>query len=104
MNDDTYVAELRMLFPVTERWTYLYNGSIHPCPLPVGDAMRAFLDDWTTGGRDAWPRAYEALGLLKEKFARLIDAQAGNIVITESTTAGINLAAQILKPNEAHSQ
>jgi cysteine desulfurase/selenocysteine lyase len=100
MNDEVYVAELRQLFPVTHHWTYLYNGGIHPCPRPVGDAMRSFLNDWETGGRDAWPRAYEALGVLKEKFARLIDSEAGNIVITESTTAGINVAAQILRPDK----
>ncbi len=98
MSDEAYVAELRNLFPVVEHWTYLYNGGIHPCPRPVGDAMRSFLYQWEEGGRDAWPSAYEAFSRLKEKFAELIHASASNIVITESTTAGINLAAQILSP------
>lgn len=42
MTDDAYLAELRKLFFVVERWTYLYNGGVHPCPTPVGDAVRAF--------------------------------------------------------------
>lgn len=98
MTDDAYVAELRKLFPVVERWTYLYNGGIHPCPTPVGDAMRAFLAQWEQGGRDAWPPARAAFNRLKERFASLIHARAEDIVVTESTTAGINLAAQILRP------
>jgi len=101
MNDKTYLEELRQLFPVTEHWAYLYNGGIHPCPRPVGDAMRDFLGNWEKGGRDVWPLAYEAFEKLKEKFARLIHTQARNIVITESTTAGINLIAQIIRPSKA---
>ena len=55
--------------------------------------MRSFLASWENGGREAWPPAWEAFGRLKDAFARLIGARARNIVITESTTAGINLAA-----------
>ena len=43
MNDETQIAELRRLFPVVEHWAYLYNGSIHACPKPVGElALRYF--------------------------------------------------------------
>ena len=98
MSVETEVAQLRKLFPVVEHWTYLYNGSIHACPTPVGDAMRAFLEQWQNGGEAAFFPAFEAFGRLKEKFAELIHARAENIVITESTTAGINLAAQIVRP------
>jgi selenocysteine lyase/cysteine desulfurase len=98
MNDKARVKELRKLFPVVKHWTYLYNGSIHPCPRPVGDAMRAFLQEWQNGGEAAFFSAYKAFGQLREKFAKLIHADARNIVITESTTAAINLAAQIIRP------
>ena len=98
MEDEARAKEFRRLFPGTERWTYLYNGSIHLCPLPVAEAMRNFLDQWEQGGEAAFFPAYEAFGQLREKFAGLIHADARNIVITESTTAAINLAAQILRP------
>jgi cysteine desulfurase/selenocysteine lyase len=98
VSDDAMVRELRKLFPVVEHWTYLYNGSIHPCPRPVADAMRSFLHQWECDGREAWPPVWQAFCRLREKFAKLIHADARNIVITESTTAGINLAAQILRP------
>jgi selenocysteine lyase/cysteine desulfurase len=98
MNDEATVAELRKLFPVVEHWTYLYHGSIHPCARPVSEAMRAFLAEWENGGEAAFFTAYEAFSKLKAKFARLIHADARNIVVTESTTAAINLAAQIIRP------
>ena len=98
MNNDSGILELRQLFPVTEHWTYLYNGGIHPCPRPVADAMRTFLAQWESGGRAGCSRAFDAFETLRERFAALLHAHARNIVVTESTTAGINLAAQILRP------
>jgi len=98
MSDEAKVKELRKLFPVVEHWTYLYNGSIHPCARPVSDAMNGFLKDWSNGGEAAFFPAYDAFGKLREKFAKLIHADARNIVITESTTAALNLAAQIIRP------
>jgi cysteine desulfurase / selenocysteine lyase len=98
MTDESKAIELRKLFPVVEHWTYLYNGSIHPCPRPVAEAMTSFLRQWQEGGEAAFFPAHEAFGKLREKFAALIHAKAENIVITESTTAALNLAAQLLRP------
>jgi selenocysteine lyase/cysteine desulfurase len=98
MTDDSKALELRKLFPVVEHWTYLYNGSIHPCPQPVADAMASFLRQWQEGGEAAFFPAHEAFGKLRQKFANLIHVDAKNIVITESTTAALNLAAQLLRP------
>jgi len=98
MSDEAMIKELRKLFPATDHWTYLYNGSIHPCAKPVAQAMQSFLRQWQDGGEAAFFPAFEAFEKLKEKFAQLIHAEARNIVITESTTSGINIAAHILKP------
>lgn len=100
MGDSALIAELRELFPVTRKWNYLYNGGIHACPKPVGDAMRSFIRDWEDGGRDAWPSAYEKFHRLKERFATLAGTEAGNIVVTDSTSSAINLAARILAPTK----
>ena len=51
MKNSALIAELRNLFPVTRKWNYLYNGGIHSCPKPVGDAMRSFISDWEEGGK-----------------------------------------------------
>ena len=98
MTDESRALELRKLFPVVEHWTYLYNGSIHPCPRPVADAMASFLRQWQEGGEAAFFPANEAFAELRRKFAALIHAKAENIVVTESTTAALNLAAQLIRP------
>jgi len=92
------IAELRKLFPVIEHWIYLYNGSIHACPLPVSEAMRAYLREWEEGGEAAFFGAYDAFAALKEEMGALLHCPARNIAITESTTAGINTAVQIIEP------
>ena len=86
------------MFPVTREWVYLYNGGINACPRPVGNAMRRFIENWEQGGREAWPSAFEDFLELRHAFGRLIGASGDQVVITESTTAGINLAAQMIRP------
>ena len=98
MTDEQTVSDLRELFPVVEHWTYLYNGSIHPLARPVSEAMNNAVDECARGGEDAFHAGYERFGLLKERLGGLLHADPGNIVITESTTAGLNLAAQLLAP------
>ncbi len=98
MSDEVRVAELRKLFAVVDHWAYLYNGATHAPPRPVADAMRSFLDSWQNSADDAFGPGVESFERLREKFANLIGARAANIVITESTTAGLNLAGQILDP------
>ena len=98
MTDEQTIADLRDLFPVVDHWTYLYNGSIHPIARPVAAAMNNVVDECARGGEDAFHLGYERFVLLKERLAGLLHTTSDNIVITESTTAGLNLAAQILAP------
>lgn len=98
MDDD--LSEIRSLFPVTEHWTYLYNGSIHPQPRPVVEAMTAHIQAWADGGEAAYPSGMEAFSELRDRLARLIGGKASNIVVTESTTSALNLAAAIVDPGE----
>jgi selenocysteine lyase/cysteine desulfurase len=94
MNNDSEIVEMRQLFPVTEHWTYLYNGGIHPCPRPIADAMRTFLAQWESGGRAGWSSAFDAFERVRDRFAGLLHADRRNIVVTESTTAGIRKRRQ----------
>lgn len=98
MTTDRTISELRDLFPVVEHWTYLYNGSIHPLARPVVAAMKKYLDECADGGEAAFPGGHDRFLALKERLAELLHTGAANIVITESTSAGLNLAAQILAP------
>jgi len=98
MTTDQTIAELRDLFPVVKHWTYLYNGSIHPLARPVVAAMKNYIDECADGGEAAFPGGHERFLLLKQRLAELLHTRAANVVITESTSAGLNLAAQILAP------
>ena len=98
MTSDADVSEIRALFPVVQHWTYLYNGSIHPQPLPVLDAMTSYLRAWAEGGEAAYPEGMDAFMELRERLATLLGGKGSNIVITESTTSALNLAAQLLRP------
>lgn len=92
------IEEIRALFPVVEHWTYLYNGSVHPQPTPVVDAMTDFVRDWSQGGEAAYPAGMDAFVELRDGLARLIGGKGSNIVITDSTTTALNLAAQLIAP------
>jgi cysteine desulfurase/selenocysteine lyase len=98
MTDGQTISELRDLFPVVDHWTYLYNGSIHPLARPVVTAMNDFLAECAQGGEDAFHVGHERFLLLKDRLSQLLHTKSDNIVITDSTTAGLNLAAQILAP------
>jgi selenocysteine lyase/cysteine desulfurase len=96
--NNSTIEEIRKLFPVTNNWIYLYNGSINPCALPVREAMEDFLKDWQMNGESAIFKALDDFQLLKEEFADLIGADERNIVVTESTSTAINLAGHIIQP------
>jgi selenocysteine lyase/cysteine desulfurase len=98
MTDEQTISDLRDLFPVVDHWTYLYNGSIHPLARPVVTAMNDFIDECAYGGEAAFHVGHERFLLLKDRLAQLLHTKSDNIVITDSTTAGLNLAAQILAP------
>jgi len=98
MTDEQTISDLRDLFPVVDHWTYLYNGSIHPLARPVVAAMNDFINECAHGGEAAFRVGHERFFLLKDRLAQLLHTKSDNIVITDSTTAGLNLAAQILAP------
>jgi len=77
MNKPISLEDGTWLLPAAA-WNIPINGGIHSCPKPVGEAMRAYISDWETGGRDAWPAAFEKFKQLKVKFAALIGADARN--------------------------
>lgn len=62
MNTEKHISELKRLFPITKHWIYLYNGSVHPCPTPVADAMQKHLEQWQNGGEAVF---FSAWGICK---------------------------------------
>jgi cysteine desulfurase/selenocysteine lyase len=93
MNDD-----IRALFPIAQEMVYLFNGNINACPTPVRAALGAFLDDWVRTGDGTLDQSFAAITKSNTLFAEMIGTSPQNIVGVPNTTMGINLAAQMIRP------
>jgi selenocysteine lyase/cysteine desulfurase len=89
-------AKIRSDFPVTAERIYLDTAYDGPCPLPVTEAGKDFLErrgmglagrvpDWTTEGDE-----------VKALLGRLLNAKSHEIAITTNTTEGTNIVANAL--------
>lgn len=91
MAETTDFAALRRLFPGASEWTYLDTASTCLMPAPTRDAVVAFLDGCVLNGRDpAWA---DTVGTARERFARLIGAEAADVSFTKNCTEGSNAIA-----------
>jgi selenocysteine lyase/cysteine desulfurase len=93
MNPD--FKALRREFPLLERKTYLNSGSYCALATSVRAAFEAYLDDRLEVGAnwDVWVMKNEAV---RAAIARLLGAQADEIAVTASASAGINSLASAL--------
>lgn len=85
-------AALRGLFPLLARKTYLNTGSYAALAEPVRQAIGQYVEDRLERGADwdHWVMKNEAVRAL---VARLIGADADEVAITGSASAGINALA-----------
>ena len=89
------LASYRAEFPVTHEWAYLNHAAVAPLPQRVVDTVCAFLHARQMGDMALvdWPPATEeARGLA----ARLLGAVPEEIAFINSTSDGLNLAANVL--------
>ncbi len=85
----------RTEFPVTQDWAYLNHAAVSPLPRRVVDTMCAFLHARQRGDMalEDWPPATEETRGLA---ARLLGADPQEIAFINSTSDGLNLAANVL--------
>ena len=85
----------RALFPTLEHKTYLASGSYGLLARPVEAAVRQYLDDRIAKGADwgGWAVHTEAV---RDGMAALLGAEADEIAVTTSASAGINSLASAL--------
>jgi selenocysteine lyase/cysteine desulfurase len=83
--------DLRAQFPVLERIAYLNAGTDGPLPRTATDAARAELEAQVTDGRvyAHFERRHALLAELRERYAAVLGADASEVAVTSSTTAGI---------------
>ncbi len=91
-------APARIQFDLADGVVYLRAGNICPCPRPVSQAMRDFLDVWQSDGDRCWGLAQAAFEESKALFAGLIGARPAEIATIENTSMGVSIAASLIAP------
>jgi cysteine desulfurase / selenocysteine lyase len=89
-------SELRALFPITATRAYLFSGGLAPAAQPVKAALDEWTDRWTYD--PAYHRAhyFDEWERVRERLARIIGADADEIALTDNTSRGSNLIAQMI--------
>lgn len=89
-------AGFRRLFPIFRERVYLNSCSQGALAEPVREAFRRFLDSWDAEGSpwEEWVREVERL---RAGFARLVGADADEVAVLPSASAGINAIASALR-------
>lgn len=86
------IQEIRQQFPITKNKTFLNHAAQSPLPKPVADAVKKSAQEFSTLGTTTIDYADDG----KTLFARLINANPGEIARTESTSTGLNIVANML--------
>jgi selenocysteine lyase/cysteine desulfurase len=91
----------RQDFPVLEKWTYLNSPYIAPSPQSVVNAAIAF-DQSKASDPISLGSMLEETGILRRRFAELVNAEPGEIGLLSTTSEGENVvtAALDLRPGD----
>ena len=90
--------QVRALFPVLQQRAYLFSGGIAPATTRTLESIRKHLDDLTHDPDGLFFRTHEDFRQVRRLFAELMGADETEIVINDSTSAGSNLAAELIEP------
>ena len=91
--DTRSLVEARASFPALERWTYLDLGGRDVLSREVRAALDAHLDDRMFNGAADKDRFFTMTEAARQKFARLIHADADEIAYTKNISDGLNMVA-----------
>lgn len=88
------IEKVRSQFPITKNRVFLNHAAQSPLPKTVADAMHKYIEESSSFA--TYAKEYEDLG--KPFFAKLINAETGEIAVVENTSVGMNIAANVLHP------
>jgi selenocysteine lyase/cysteine desulfurase len=78
-----------VLFPVTKQYIYMNHASIAALPQTANWAMQRFLNDHCFHGTGLFEEWMTIDQRVRERFARLINAQPEQVCFTRNTSAGL---------------
>lgn len=91
--------DVRKLFPITKTCVYLDSAHYSQYSLETNRRLFKFINEFTHANLDLGIFNDKKSKTLKEKIAKLIGADAKEIIITTSTTHGINIFANGIELN-----
>lgn len=94
--DDNTISSIRGDFPLTKKTIYMNSGAIAPTPLAVVKAVTNYLVKCADEGPDSVRTSEYTTALLQEvrtRVAHLINCEPEEVVLTGSTTDGLNAVA-----------
>lgn len=92
------ISELRWHFPISKKRIYLFSGGIAPASDKTRAAIERFTDELSYDPGGILKRLSEESVLVRRRFAQLIGADEDEIVITDCTGTGSNLAVGMVEP------
>jgi selenocysteine lyase/cysteine desulfurase len=96
---DNGVEAFRKQFPIFDQKIYLSSCSQGALSRPVETAVREFLESWHTHG-NPWEIWVARMEELRRAFARLINADPGEVAVTSSVSSALNSLASALNYKE----
>jgi selenocysteine lyase/cysteine desulfurase len=93
--------EIRADFPGLAGKVYLNAAATSLIPRPVREAVSAFYREHEEGGDRHWDTWMSRREAIREKIARFVGAEPGEIAFVPNTSAGINLIVDLLEGDGA---
>jgi cysteine desulfurase / selenocysteine lyase len=90
------IEDVRSLFPITAKRSFFMSGGLSPASQPAVDAITHWVEIWATDPNYHYDRLNDDWEACRERFAKLIGADASEVAITDCTSRGANLAAQMI--------
>jgi selenocysteine lyase/cysteine desulfurase len=87
------IGGIRQQFPITQNKVFLNHAAQSPLPKPVAEAVHRYVDESSNFGITS--KEWDDLG--KPFFARLVNAKVEEIALAENTSAGLNIAANVIQ-------
>ena len=90
-------AAYRAEFPILEETAYLNTCSLAPLGRRVAEATQEYLSLWQRAGAAAWYGSWwEEIATLRERVARVLGAEAGEVALFPSVTAALAAVASAI--------
>src|ERR1700716_733242 len=90
-------TEIRKQFPVTEKLAYLNSAAAGPVSRASQAAAAGYYEKMMSDGDVHWNRWLADREAIREKVARLINAEPEEIAFTTNTSAGMNVIVDALE-------